>query len=170
MFLAACTTDPEALTENPVFTPAVHNDGVFELDSRPGVDGDQDKPSDPIPANVGDANTTNEIVLGDDWVDIYNDTIVDGTPTGDSSNAFAAAFAEDTFANNPINGTAEAFVAARTPEDTFYTGGGSKDTNGIQDGPWQYKNTNDQVPDKNDIVNAFAAAYAYPGPKGSSGS
>ena len=42
---------------------------------------------------------------------------------------------------------------------SFYTGGGSKDTNGIQDGPWIYDTTNDQVPDADDIVTAFAAAY-----------
>ena len=82
--------------------------------------------------------------------------------TPGTSNAFATSFIEDTFANNNIDNGAEAFVALRTPEDSFYTGGGSKDTNGIQDGPWLYKIESDQVPDKNDIVNAFAAAYIDP--------
>ena len=50
--------------------------------------------------------------------------------------------------------------------------GGSKDTLCLQDpcedgsggpgGPWLYDTVNDVVPDKNDIVNAFAAAYEDP--------
>jgi uncharacterized repeat protein (TIGR01451 family) len=94
-------------------------------------------------------------------VDIYAD-FTDGTPAGDNSGAFALAWVEDTFANGNIDNGAEPFVFDRTPEVTFFTGGGSKDKYGIQDGPWKYKTVNDQVPDKNDIVNAFAAAYDDP--------
>jgi hypothetical protein len=131
---------------------AVHDVGLFELDTRAGVDGDQDKKNDPIPAVVGDGNTIDEAAAGDDWENVYNGT----------SSAFATSFIEDTFANNNIDNGAEPFVFLRTPEVTFFTGGGSKDTNGIQDGPWKYKIVKDQVPDKNDIVNAFAAAYDDP--------
>jgi uncharacterized repeat protein (TIGR01451 family) len=131
---------------------AVHDAGLFELDTRAGVDGDQDKKNDPIPAIVGDGNTTDEAAAGDDWENVYYGT----------ASAFATSWIEDTFANNNIDNGAEPFVALRTPEDTFFTGGGSKDTNGIQDGPWKYKIVSDQVPDKNDIVNAFAAAYDDP--------
>ncbi|MCL7452912.1 MAG: SpaA isopeptide-forming pilin-related protein [Anaerolineae bacterium] len=128
---------------------AVHPDSPpFELDTRAGVEGDQDKKNDPIPARVGDGNTINDPNIdGDDWEDVYNGT----------SSALVTAFVEDTFANNNINNGAEPFVAARTPEVSFFTGGGSKDTNSITQ--WQYKTVNDQVPDKNDIVNAFAAVY-----------
>jgi hypothetical protein len=143
---------------------AVHDNGLFELDVRAGVDGDQAKPGDPIPAFVGDGNTVDDpLVAGDDWENILADW-KDGTPAGDNSGAFAISIAEDTFANNPINGLAEPWVPARTPENSFFTGGGSKDTNGIQDGPWLYgaDDKNDVVPDKNDIVNAFAAAYDDP--------
>jgi len=54
---------------------------------------------------------------------------------------------------------------------SFFTGGGSKDTRFIQDpwsrhgpacGPWLHDTTMDVVPDKNDIVNAFAAAHEDP--------
>jgi hypothetical protein len=131
---------------------AVHDVGLFELDTRAGVDGDQAKKNDPVPAVVGDGNTIDEAAPGDDWANVYLGT----------SSAFATSFIEDTFANNNINNGAEPFVALRTPENTFFTGGGSKDTNGIQDGPWKYKVEKDQVPDKNDIVNAFAAAYDDP--------
>ena len=86
---------------------------------------------------------------GEDWEDVYNGT----------DSAYATAFIEDTFANNEINADAPLWVTDRSPEVSFFTGGGSKDTNGIQDGPWLYDTYNDVVPDKNDIVNAFAAAY-----------
>ena len=42
-------------------------------------------------------------------------------------------------------------------ETSFYTGGGSKDTRDIP--AWQYGTTNDVIPDKDDIADAFAAAY-----------
>ncbi len=135
-----------------VVTSAVHDAGLFELDTRAGVDGDQDKKNDPIPPVVGDGNTIDEAAPGDDWENVY----------GGTSSAFATSFVEDTFANNNINNGAEPFVVLRTPEISFFTGGGSKDTNGIQDGPWKYKVVSDQVPDKNDIINAFAAAYDDP--------
>ncbi|GAB3114826.1 hypothetical protein GCM10027217_46410 [Pseudomaricurvus hydrocarbonicus] len=138
-------------------TYAVHDAGVFELDTRAGVDGDQDKKNDPIPAIVGDGNTADDAAAGEDWENVYIDW-----NGGAASSAFAISFIEDTFANGNIDNGAQAFVIARTPEDSFFTGGGSKDTNGIQDGPWQYKVESDQVPDKNDIVNAFAAAYSDP--------
>ncbi len=126
---------------------AVHDNGLFELDVLNGA---------------GAANVVNDGAnqLGaDDWADIYAD-VIDGTPAGDNSDAFAIAFIEDTFAAN---------------ESSFFTGGGSKDTLCIQDpcadgsgasggaGPWLYDTVNDVVPDKNDIVNAFAAAYEEPG-------
>lgn len=137
----------------------IHLSGLFELDTRAGVDGDQDKKNDPIPGIVGDANTTDDAAAGDDWANIYEDYTIADIPLVGPSSAFAISFIEDHFANGNIDNGAEPFVALRTPENTFFTGGGSKDTNGIQDGPWLYDTTNDQVPDKNDIVNAFAAAY-----------
>ena len=124
-----------------IFVPsalAVHDNGLFELDVVNGM---------------GEANTVNDpSVAGDDWDDVYNGT----------SSAFATAFIEDSFANGEVVG-----FESRTPEISFFTGGGSKDTEFLQDpgpggasgGPWLYDTFNDQVPDKNDIVNAFAAAY-----------
>ena len=46
-------------------------------------------------------------------------------------------------------------------ENSFYTGGGSKDVRNIPD--WQYATSNDVVPDKDDLADAFAAAYTRPG-------
>ena len=118
--------------------------------------GDQAKKNDPVPLVVGDGNTIDEAVAGDDWENIYQDHLVamgeTPLPGVNNSSAFAISWVEDTFANNNINNGAQPFVALRTPEVTFFTGGGSKDTNGIQDGPWLYDTVNDVVPDKNDIV------------------
>jgi hypothetical protein len=52
---------------------------------------------------------------------------------------------------------AQVFIADPAPYSTF-TGGGSKDTQGI--GSWRYKDGS--VPDKDDITNAYAAAYNNP--------
>jgi hypothetical protein len=67
-------------------------------------------------------------------------------------------------------GTDSAFrdtgIHADPSPNSIFTGGGSKDYLGINndppadawsDGPWKYKNGN--VPDKDDITNAYAAAY-----------
>ena len=100
---------------------AVHDNSQFELDVRAGVDGDQDKQGDPIPPFVGDGNTVDDpLIAGDDWENVLAD-YVDGTPAGDNSGAFAISIVGDTFANNPINGLAEAWVPTRTPEVSFFT-------------------------------------------------
>jgi hypothetical protein len=45
-------------------------------------------------------------------------------------------------------------------ENSFYTGGGSKDVRDIP--AWAYGTSNDVIPDKDDIADAFAAAYIDP--------
>ena len=49
-------------------------------------------------------------------------------------------------------------------ETSFYTGGGSKDERPISTGGqhWEWDDTNDVIPDKDDLSNAFAAAYRDP--------
>ena len=54
----------------------------------------------------------------------------------------------------PGNALAKTFVA-ETGNVTTFTQGGSKDINGIS----QWRHTNGSVPDKDDLQNAFAAAY-----------
>ncbi|MCI0352249.1 MAG: hypothetical protein L0Z53_22755 [Acidobacteriales bacterium] len=56
------------------------------------------------------------------------------------------------------NATAKTFVA-ETGNVTIFTQGGSKDINGV--GQWRH--TSGSVPDKDDIQNAFAAAYSVGG-------
>lgn len=92
---------------------------------------------------AGAANVVDDAgTAGDDWAKIYNKT--DG--------AFARVFIPDTVG---------------TAENSFFTGGGSKDEEAIDTSlgankAWLYGNTNDVIPDKDDIVNAFAAAYKNP--------
>jgi hypothetical protein len=56
------------------------------------------------------------------------------------------------------NAVAKTFLA-ETGNVTIFTQGGSKDVNGIT----QWRHTNGSVPDKDDIQNAFAAAYIVDG-------
>lgn len=98
---------------------AVHDNGLLELDVDL-VNG----------VLVGNGDTINDPALpGEDWVNIYNGT----------SSAFATAFIVDTFGNATIPGFP-------TPENSFFTGGGSKDTEDIPS--WLYDTTNSVVPDK----------------------
>ena len=90
-------------------------------------------------ANVSSTNISPAGNTGDDW-----DTVYAGT-----SDAFVTAFVTDTYG---------------TAEDSFFTGGGSKDERDITGGTshWEWDSTNDVIPDKDDITHAFAAAYVNP--------
>lgn len=90
-----------------------------------------------------DGNVQREPDLPQDWADLYAPT-----PVKDTDPAFLASTAI------PV------FDGADAPTDTTYwKGGGSKDVNDIH--RWAYSGT-DVAPDKNEIVNAAAAAYAVP--------
>ena len=90
-------------------------------------------------ANVSSTNITPAGNTGDDW-----DKVFDG-----SSGAFAKAFITD---------------PTGSAENSFYTGGGSKDERPISTGNqhWEWDNADDVVPDKDDLSHAFAAAYRDP--------
>jgi hypothetical protein len=90
-----------------------------------------------------DANVQDEAAVGDDWSNIFDDTADDADP-------------------KPLRTVFKTEAA----NETIFTGGGSKDYLGINndppadpwtDGPWQHKNGS--VPDKDDIRDAYAAAY-----------
>src|SRR4029453_60353 len=66
-------------------------------------------------------------------------------PPGTTSGALASSFVTDAF---------------NSRSDDIFTGGGSKDTLGIQDGQWLFANAKPQA--KNDITHAYAAAYTDP--------
>jgi len=84
-----------------------------------------------------DGNAVNDAAAGDDWGNIlpYGGNV----PTG---KALATSFVTDT-----VNATS----------DDIFQGGGSKDTQGIQKGPWLWTGSKPQA--KDDITHAYAAAY-----------
>jgi hypothetical protein len=109
---------------------AVHDDGLFQLDYVTA-------PTPQGAANVSSTNITPNGNVGDDWDEVY----------GGTSGAFATSFIADP--------TGDA-------ETSFFTGGGSKDERDISGAGqhWEWDNANDVIPNKDDISNAFAAAYS----------
>ena len=118
---------------------AVHNDNLFELDTSTSS-----TVCNPITQPCGDANTADSPAGGaDDWANVYKSAT--GLGTAGPDHAFGR-----TFITDPVS----------SAETSFYTGGGSKDVTDIPQ--WAHANTNDVVPDKDDLANAFAAAYVNP--------
>jgi hypothetical protein len=109
---------------------AVHDAGLFELDVSNSA-----AVCAPLPAPCGDANTVDSAAPGDDWATIY-------AGGGSATNS--------TFIPDPVS----------SAENSFYTGGGSKDVRDIP--AWAYGTSNDVIPDKDDIADAFAASYIDP--------
>src|SRR5262249_13875579 len=92
-------------------------------------------------ATTGVLGTSGSTTTSHDWDQVFND-VVNGTST---SGATAASFVTD---------------AVNTTGDDIFTGGGSKDTQGIQQGPWLFTDSKPQA--KNDITHAYAATYTDP--------
>nr|WP_294867519.1 hypothetical protein [uncultured Pseudogulbenkiania sp.] len=121
-----------ALASAPAF--AVHDNNLFELDTGATCTDNQGNTSP-----CGAANVKDDAAAGDDWANIYSGPNSAKTKT---------------FIDDPVS----------TAEASFFTGGGSKDGEAIDTTlgaakSWLYDNTNDVVPDKDDISHAFAAAY-----------
>src|SRR5262249_35022479 len=89
-------------------------------------------------ATTGVLGTSGSTTPSHDWDQVFND-VTNGTTT---SGAVAQAFVTD-----KVNTTA----------DYIFTGGGSKDTNGIQERPWLFTAAKPQR--KDDITHAYAATY-----------
>ena len=85
------------------------------------------------------------MTAGDDWENLY------GTDGTDGASVVPADFRGFTFVPDGLGTTGDV---------TYWQGGGSKDRNDISQ--WQW-GANDQSPDKNDLENAFAAAYRQTG-------
>lgn len=93
---------------------------------------------DPLPSSLFelDGNALDDGATGDDWSNVA---------VGDGGQSIAHAFVTDT---------------VNSVTDDIFAGGGSKDTLGIQQGPWLYTGTKPQA--KNDISNAYVAMYVDP--------
>jgi hypothetical protein len=122
------------------------NNGLFELDGNSLVSS----------ASGGGANGTTcpstfpqtTAGLGDDWAALFSHP-TSGTvnhPCG--SDAFS--FVQDNVGTATALGT--------SVDNTYWSGGGSKDAYDPATGPWMWSTT-DVAPDKDDIVDAFAAIY-----------
>jgi uncharacterized repeat protein (TIGR01451 family) len=93
----------------------------------------------PLPAGLFelDGNAVDDpAVVGDDWSNVL---------FGDGGAAVASSFVTD---------------AVNSRDDDIFTGGGSKDTQGIQQGRWLFTGSKPQA--KDDITHAFAATYVDP--------
>src|SRR5262249_54668561 len=85
--------------------------------------------------------TSGATTTSHDWDQVFADV----TNMTSTSGAIAASFVSE---------------AVNTSADTIFTGGGSKDTQGIQQGPWLFTDSKPQS--KNDIEHAYAATYTDP--------
>jgi uncharacterized repeat protein (TIGR01451 family) len=120
---------------------AVHDVGLFQLDYTTSP---QQGAANVSPTNISPPGNT-----GDDWANVYCKlNPLESNCAGIAGDkAFARAFISD---------------PTGAAETSFFTGGGSKDERPISTGQqhWQWDDTNDVIPDKDDIAHAFAAAYA----------
>src|SRR5439155_3475445 len=92
----------------------------------------------PLPSGLFelDGNAVNDAAAGDDWANVL---------FGNGGGATAHSFVTD---------------AVSSRSDDIFTGGGSKDTLGIQQGKWLFTNGKPQA--KDDITHAYAAMYTDP--------
>src|SRR5262245_25617989 len=97
-----------------------------------------------LDANVttGVLGTSGSTTTSHDWDQVFADSNVEPPPV---SGAVASAFVTDKVNSNT---------------DDIFQGGGSKDTLGIQDGPWLFTDSKPQP--KDDITHAYAALYTDP--------
>src|SRR2546426_4270055 len=121
------------------------SNGVFQLEGNATTDtGICFQVSPPIIATPGGGNSCPAgltfVAFGsqtDDWANVF---------TGVSLHAVAT--------------TGIVGDATNSSSDDIFTGGGAKDTLGLQSGPWLWKNGKPQA--KDDIAHAYAAAYTLP--------
>jgi uncharacterized repeat protein (TIGR01451 family) len=108
--------------------------GLFELDGN---------------ATTGVLGSSGSTTTSHDWDQIFADA---GSPSG--SGSFTAG------ATSKANAGSFVTDVVDSTSDDIFTGGGSKDTLGIQNGPWLFTEAKPQG--KDDITHAFAAQYVDP--------
>src|SRR5262245_10258471 len=88
---------------------------------------------------------------------------LDANVTTTTTHDWDQVFADNNVLPPPVSGAiASAFVTdvVNSNTDDIFTGGGSKDTQGIQQGPWLFTASKPQA--KHDITHAYAARYTDP--------
>ncbi len=113
---------------------AVHDIDVFELEG----------------------NAVDDAAAGDDWENVCHEFTI----TLDTTNAFPnqCASASDTSAEGGAN--AVSFLQELDRAASIFTGGGSKDPEFIAS--WKHKDGSGGLPDKDNLLHAFAARYSVP--------
>jgi uncharacterized repeat protein (TIGR01451 family) len=132
-FLTASSTTLAAGATESVSVSAVIPLDIF---GAPSAGGTGNLPAGPFELD-GNATTS----TSHDWDQVFSD-VQNGTTTSDS---IARSFVTD---------------AVNSSRDDIFTGGGSKDTQGIQQGPWRFTDSKPQG--KDDITHAYAATYTDP--------
>jgi uncharacterized repeat protein (TIGR01451 family) len=132
-FLTASSTTLAAGATESVSVSAVIPLDIF---GAPSAGGTGTLPAGPFELD-GNATTS----TSHDWDQVFSD-VQNGTTTSDS---IARSFVTD---------------AVNSNRDDIFTGGGSKDTQGIQQGPWRFTDSKPQG--KDDITHAYAATYTDP--------
>jgi hypothetical protein len=123
---------------------AVHDTGAFQLD------GD---------AATG-TNTAGTPAAADDWDKVCYEVAVEPVAQGGGGLTPAQATAKCGI-NVPTTGAiATAWVEEPAHNSTIFTGGGSKDPIDIDQ--WAWKNDEGGLPDKDNLVHAYAARYSLP--------
>jgi uncharacterized repeat protein (TIGR01451 family) len=138
---------PARLWVEPLETRVVPSltSGIFEIDGN-AIDNTPGTGTGVLPAKTP---------APDDWANIYRSlggtgagsSLTPPTKASDGVGAFDSAVARS-FVSDPA-----------ATDNSFFTGGGSKDTNDINQ--WLHT-TNDVSPDKNDLTDAYAAGYIDP--------
>src|SRR5262245_9906145 len=116
----------------------------------------------PAPKRRAPARPTLRVELLEDRVTPSVTSVfeLDGNVATTTTHDWDQVFADNNVIPPPVSGAvASAFVtdAVNTTGDDIFTGGGSKDTQSIQNGPWLFTASKPQA--KNDITHAYAAMY-----------
>jgi hypothetical protein len=125
---------------------AVHDTGLFQLDGDAAT-GTFTVPTTPMPA-------------ADDWDKVCYQVATRPVAQGGLGLTPAQATAKCGIGSPTSGATATSWVEEPSPASTIFTGGGSKDPHDISD--WLWKNDQNNPPDKDNLVHAYAVRYSVP--------
>src|SRR5919201_6452366 len=124
------------------------DNGLFQLEGNT-LPGTFSNPAGALCGKADDGVTA----AGDDWAALYEHQ---SSPVNNPCKSDAYSFVQDRV------GSSQSALGTTDVDNTYWSGGGSKDAYNPASGPWLWSN-GDTTPDKDDIVNAFAALYHGPG-------
>jgi hypothetical protein len=125
---------------------AVHDTGSFQLDGDAATD-TFTVPTTPVPAT-------------DDWDKVCYQVAIRPVAQGGLGLTPAQATAKCGIGSPTSGAIAASWVEEPNPASSIFTGGGSKDPHDISD--WLWKNDQNNPPDKDNLVHAYAVRYSLP--------